>query len=308
MAMKATLLVASIFGAFALVAPPLGAQTTSAPARNSAPEPRSTGAPPVARAMPGPVAPTPAIGPAYADLADLVLAAPVIADAAIRSTARIKGAEAAGVAPDRTRLYLEVDVTALIRGTGGLPPRIGYLLDVATDARGRVPKLKNARVLIFARPVSGTTDQVQLIAPDAQLDWTPALDARTRQIARDVLASDAPPVITGIGNAFHVPGALPGEGETQVFLTTADQRPVSLSILRRPGEPPRWAVALSEIVDEAAGPPARDTLLWYRLACALPPALPDKSTASLEPADADLAREDYRFVLSALGACGRMRG
>ena len=68
-----------------------------------------------------------------------------------------------------------------------------------------------------------------------------------------------------IGNAFHVAGSLPGEGETQMFLTTADARPVSLSILRRPGEQPRWAVALAEIVDEAAGPPQRDTFLWYRL-------------------------------------------
>ncbi|KAA5569740.1 hypothetical protein F3G50_31575, partial [Pseudomonas aeruginosa] len=81
---------------------------------------------------------------------------------------------------------------------------------------------------------------------------------RIRQIARDLVAPDAPPVITGVGNAFHVPGALPGEGETQVFLTTANGAPVSLSILRRPGEQPRWAVALSEIVDEAAAPPARD--------------------------------------------------
>lgn len=267
-----------------------------------------TNAPSPAYAPPAMTVAGPVAGPGYADLADLVLAAPVIADAAIRSTTRIKGAEAVGVAPGKIRLYVEADITALIRGTGGLPPRIGYLLDVAPDANGRLPKFKKARVLVFARPAPGTTDQLQLIAPDAQRDWTPDLDARTRRIAQEVLAADAPPVITGIGNAFHVPGALPGEGETQVFLTTQDQRPVSLSILRRPGEQPRWAVALSEIVDEAAAPPARDTLLWYRLACALPQALPERSTASLEAADAQIAREDYGFVLSALGPCGRTRG
>lgn len=247
-------------------------------------------------------------GPSYADLADLVLAAPVIADATIRSTARIKGAEATGVASGRTRFYVEADVTALIRAPDGLPSRVGYLLDVAPDARGRTPKLKKARVLLFARAVPGTAGQLQLVAPDAQLAWAPALDARVRDIARATLAADAPPAITGIGNAFHVPGALPGEGETQVFLQTADGRPVSLSILRRPGEEPRWAVALSEIVDEAAGPPARDTLLWYRLACALPPALPESSTAELGANDAERARADYRFVVSALGPCGRTRG
>jgi hypothetical protein len=232
-------------------------------------------------------------GPGYADIADLVLSAPVIADATVRSTAKIKPAEAPNLAPGLVRLYVDVDVTALIRGADGLPPRIGYLLDVAPDSAGRVPKFKKARVLLFA--------------PDAQIDWTPSADARARKIAKDALASDAPPVITGIGNAFHVAGALPGEGETQIFLTTADQRPVSLSVLRRPGEQPRWAVALSEIVDESAAPPAPETLLWYRMACALPATLPERSTGSLEAADAAIAREDYAFVIAALGPCGRTR-
>ena len=115
----------------------------------------------------------------------------------------------------------------------------------------------------------------------------------------------APPAITGIGNAFHVPGALPGEGETQVFLQTADARPVSLSILRRPGEQPRWSVSLGEIVEEGGGPPPRDTLLWYRLACALPRSLPDTAIDQLSPDDAARAREEYDVVLTALGACGR---
>ncbi len=246
-------------------------------------------------------------GIGYADIADLVLSAPIIADATVRSTSKIKAAEAPNLAPGLVRLYVEVDVTALVRGADGLPPRIGYLLDVMPDSAGRVPKFKKARVLIFARPVAGAVNQVQLVAPDAQLDWTPASDARARRIAKDALASDAPPVITGVGNAFHVAGALPGEGETQIFLTTADQRPVSLSILRRPGEQPRWAVALSEIVDESAAPPAPETLLWYRMACALPPTLPERSTTSLEAADATIAREDYAFVLAALGRCGRTR-
>jgi len=245
--------------------------------------------------------------PGYADLADLVLASPVIADATIRSAARIKGAEAAGLAPGLTRFYVEADVAALIRGAAGLPPRVGYLVDVAPDARGRVPKLKKARVLIFARTVPGSPDQLQLSAPDAQLAWTPSLDARVREIGRAALAADAPPAITGVASAFHVAGSLPGEGETQLFLRTADQRPVSLSILRRPGERPRWSVALGEIVDEGAGPPARDTLLWYRLACDLPAALPAESVASLEPADAAIAQEDYRFVIESLGPCGRKR-
>src|SRR3546814_13147877 len=63
----------------------------------------------------------------------------------------------------------------------------------------------------------------------------------------------------------------------------------------------RWAVALSEIVDNAAAPPRPDTLLWYRLACALPPELPQSSLATADPATASQARADYRFVLRSLG-------
>ena len=268
---------------------------------------------PAAAAFPGQSAPIPAVsrdagsGISYADLTDLVIASPVIADATIRSAVRLKGADAVGVAPGFTRFYVEADLGALVRGAGGLPPRIGYLLDIAPDSSGRLPKLKKMRVLLFGRPVAGRPDQIQLAAPDAQIIWSSADDARVRAIATALVAADAPPVITGIGNVFHVPGALPGEGETQVFLTTANGAPVSLTVLRRPGEQPRWAVALSEIVDEAAAPPARDTLLWYRLACALPADLPEQSIASLAASDATLAREDYGYVREQLGACRRTR-
>lgn len=243
----------------------------------------------------------------YADAADLVLASPLILDATVRSASRIKGPEAATVATGHVRFYVEADVAALIRGAGGVPPRIGYLVDLPLDAGGRPPKLKKVRVLLFARAVAGGGSMIQLVAPDAQVAWTPTMDARTRAIVTAALAPDAPPRITGIGNAFHVPGALPGEGETQVFLTTADNQPVSLSVLRRPGEAPRWAVALSEIVDDAAAPPAPGTLLWYRLACSLPRALPARSTAALATGDAEQAQADYRTVIEALGPCGRTR-
>lgn len=244
-------------------------------------------------------------GLSYADQADLVLASPVIADVAIRSAARIKGAEAARVAPGMARFYVEADVLSLLRSPGAMPPRVGYLLDVAPDAAGRLPRLRKQRVLVFARAVPGGGGQLQLVSPAAQQPWSPGTDASIRRIAAEAVGREAPPAITGVGNAFHVPGSLPGEGETQIFLQTADNRPVSLSVLRRPGEEPRWAVALSEIVDDAAAPPARDTLLWYRLACALPPQLPARSTAQMEGNDADTAREDYAFVLARLGRCER---
>lgn len=239
----------------------------------------------------------------YADIADLVVQSPLIIDATIRSASRIKGAEAAGLAAGLTRFYVEADVVALVRGSSAIPQRIGWLVDVAPDWRGKVPNLRKRRVVAFARPVTGRPGQVQLVTPVAQRDWSPALDQLARGIARQAAAPDAPPVITDVGNAFHVPGALPGEGETQIFLRTEGNRPAALSILRRPGERPRWSVALSEIIDDAATTPERDTLLWYRLACALPAELPERSTASLAPEDADVARADYGFVIAQLGPC-----
>ncbi|MDF2493300.1 MAG: hypothetical protein K0S66_234 [Sphingomonas sp.] len=241
----------------------------------------------------------------YTEMADLLIGSPLVLDATIASAVRIKGAEAANVPPGFMRFYIEADVTALIRGPGAIPPRVGYVLDARVGPDGRAPKYRKARVILFARPVPGDATQIQLTGPDSQQAWSPELDSLTRRISRELVAPDAPPVVTGIGNAFHVTGSLPGEGETQVFLTTQDNRPVSLSILRRPGEQPRWAVALSEIVDDAAGPPQRDTLLWYRLACGLPRALPARSTQALEPADAEIAQADYRFVLQQLGPCVR---
>nr|WP_206365749.1 hypothetical protein [Sphingomonas naasensis] len=244
----------------------------------------------------------PTVLPSYATVAGLVLGAPLIVDARIRSAVRIKGAEAANVAPGRGRFYIEADVTGVIRGAA-VAPRIGYVADLPLTDRGREPKLKKQRVLLFARPVAGRPDQVQLATLDGQRAWSAELDSLVRGIVRETIAADAPPAITGVGNAFHVPGSLPGEGETQVFLQTKNGAPVSLQILRRPGEQPRWSVSLGDIVDESAGPPRPNTLLWYRLACGLPRQLPAESLESGDSANAAVAREDYAMVLAALGPC-----
>jgi hypothetical protein len=243
--------------------------------------------------------------PPYAEYADLILAAPVIVDANIHGATRLKGPDAVGVVPGMARLYVEADVTALIRSDAPLPPRIAYVLDVPVDPQGRLPKLRKQRVLLFGRPVAENPGLLQLVRPDAQRNWTPGGDSLTRRITQEILATDAPPQVTGVGNAFHVAGDLPGNGETQIFLTTADSRPVSLTIQHRQGEQPSWSVALSDVVGEGTPPPAPNTLLWYRLACALPAALPDSSVAALEAPDAQTAREDYLLVIRTLGPCDR---
>lgn len=243
--------------------------------------------------------------PSYVTVADLILAAPAVLDVRVKSSTRIKGPEAANAPAGHARFYVEADVLALIRSTAPLPARVGYVVDVPLDARGRVPKLNKQRFLVFARAVPGQATMLQLPRLDGQRAWSAELDALARRIAREVVDPAAPPAVTGLGNAFHVPGTLPGEGETQIFVQTATGAPISLSILRRPGEQRRWAVALGEIVDDAAGPPPRDTLLWYRLACGLPRQLPASSLNEQTPADAALARQDYAFVLQQLGPCRR---
>src|SRR3546814_3831426 len=96
------------------------------------------------------------------------------------------------------------------------------------------------------------------------------LEAQLRAILTELVEPGAPPAITGIANGFHVPGTLPGEGETQLFLNTVTGDPVSLTVLTAADGSRRWAAAFGEIVDGSAAVPARDTLAWYRLACGLP--------------------------------------
>jgi hypothetical protein len=252
-----------------------------------------------------PVAPAPqALSWSYADTADVFAGAPLVLRAKIVAATALKGTSAA---PGTTRFFIEADAIALIRGAGGVAPRVRYLVDIAPDSRGRLPKLKKLDVLLAAQPVAGRPGEIQLVAPDAQQRWSAPLDARVRSIATAAADPAAPPEVTGIASAFHVAGTVIGEGETQIFIATASGAPVSLSILRRPGESPRWALALGEIVDEAAAKPARDTLTWYRLACFLPTDLPVAAARDLSTADADIAREDYALVMRDLGACPRTR-
>ncbi len=240
----------------------------------------------------------------YPDIADLYGASPIVLRAKIVSATALKD-QAAGAGTKR--FYVEGTVTTLIRGSQGVAPRLAWLVDVAPDSRNRLPRLKNADVLIAALPVAGRPGEIRLAGRDAQQPWSAPLEQRVRAVVAAAVAADAPPVVTGVASAFHSPGTIPGEGETQIFLTTADKSPVSLTVLRRPGQQPRWAFAQGEIVDEAAEPPAVDTLAWYRLACFLPVALPEATVQELSASDAEVARADYRFVLGQLGPCPRVR-
>lgn len=265
-------------------------------------------------AMQAPVA-APAASPySYADIADLATIAPIVLHARIYSAAPLKPAQATGVAAGYSRVYVEADVVSLIRGNGPLAARISYLVDLPADAKGRPPKLKKKQpVLLFARPVAGAaagssnTGSIRLVAPDAQLPWDPATETQLRAILTELVKPGAPPAITGIANGFHVPGTLPGEGETQLFLDTRTGEPVSLTVLTAADGSRRWAAAFGEIVDGSAAVPGQGTLAWYRLACGLPRQLPLNKLAGTAPEDRRKAASDYAVVLGALGECTRTR-
>lgn len=273
-----------------------------------------TGGIPAVSAMQEPAAAAPASPYSYADVADLATIAPMAIHARIASAAVLKPERAPGVAAGHSRFYVEADVISLIRGSGPLAARIAYLVDLPNAANGKPVKLKKKQpVLLFARPVAGATagssntGSVRLVAPDAQLPWDPATEARLRAILTELVKPGAPPAITGVDNGFHVPGSLPGEGETQLFFNTATGEPMSLTILTSADGSRRWAAAFGEIVDGSAAVPPRDTLAWYRLACGLPRQLPMSKLKGTAPEDQRKAASDYAIVLGALGECTRTR-
>ena len=242
----------------------------------------------------------------FADLADLALPAPVVADIRIVDARALEPERAPGVAAGRVRVYVEAELLALIRGARGAAATLRFLVDVPADAGGRPPRLEKGRFLVFGSVEPARPGELRLVAPDAMIAWTAEGDAAVRAIAQAAVDGSAPPAVTGIASAFHVPGTILGESETQVFLATAAGTPVSVSVVRRPGQAPRWGAAFGEVVDEAAGRPAPDTLGWYRLACAgLPMTLP---AAKVEGGDPAAAAADWALVRRDLGDCPRARG
>ena len=243
----------------------------------------------------------------YADLADLSTAAPIIIRATIKDAIKVAPERAPNAPPGTQRFYIIASTNALIRGQSGIGETIRYVIDLPLDDRGRAPKIKKKPFIIFARRTSGGGDNIQLVAQDAQIEWTPSREQRVRSLVRELVAQDAPPAITRIGSAFHVPGTIIGEGETQIFMETETGSPISITVLKRDGQRKFWAVSLGEIVDEAARAPLRNSLLWYRLACFLPRQLPARALTSDSAANAQQARNDYQLVLRDLGDCPRSR-
>lgn len=231
----------------------------------------------------------------YTDLAVLTLDAPVIVHARIVKADPVPARDAPGVSAGSVRMHVYAALAGAILAPDAVPAAIDYLVDLPLTARGRPPLLRGAEVLLFLRR---DARDFQLANARGEVAWSAATEATVREILTEA-RSGTVPAITGIGNAFRVPGNVAGEAESQFFLNTADGKPVSLVVLTRPGEAQRLSLALGDVIDDAAEGIPHDTLRWYRLACFLPAALP----ATIE-ADAGL-NADYAFVLKSLGPCGQ---
>jgi hypothetical protein len=243
----------------------------------------------------------------YADIADLVVISPLIVDVTVRNVRKLSAELSAGVPTSLERVLVEADVMALIRGEGGITPRVRFLLDVPKNAKGKIPKLQKQRMYLFGRQVAGRPGEVQLARPNALALFSTTNDALVRAITKEAVQVNAPRRITSVSSAFHSAGTVLGEGETQIFLKTDKDQPLSLTILSRPGQQKIWAVSTAEVIDASATAPQRFTLLWYRLACDLPRTLPSDRIEGASNADTARAQADYRFVIESLGPCGRKR-
>lgn len=241
----------------------------------------------------------------YADLTDLAERSDLVVKAQIRRQIALEPERAPGVAPGFVRLYIEARTLALIAGSSTVGESLNYLVDVPLDARGKAPRLKDREMLLFADMVPSRPGSLQLTGKNAQLAYSPELEARLRPILTALVAPDKPPVVTGIRDALAVPGTLAGESETQIFLSTTTRSPVSITVLRRPGQAPVWGVSWGEIIDSSARPPQRESLRWYRLACALPQRLPSSANLARDADARRLAEADYGFVMQQLGSCNR---
>ena len=245
--------------------------------------------------------------PTYADLVSMAEAAPIVVEVEIRDQAVLEPERAPGLQPGMARVYIESSTVNLLKGPSAVGGEFAFLADVPLNAKGKVSKMKEQRWLLFARPVAGNPGQLQLIDPEAYLPAIPTEVARTRAVIAELVDPAAPPVVTGVNEVITVEGNLAGESETQMFLSTRSDAPVSITVVRRPGMLPSWGVSWSEIVDQSARPPQRDTLEWYRLACGLPPALSSEAFLQGDAAARRMGQDDFAFVLEQLGPCNRTR-
>ena len=251
-------------------------------------------------------------GPTDADVVSLAKRADMVVRAQVAGVTRVNTASQRIPAPGHARYYVEATTGALLFGAAPIGGSLRYLVDLPQDgpANGVITgmgpaELPGRDVILFASPVPGRPEDLKLIAPTAQILWTPDEEVRLRAVLRSRVARNAPSNVTRVREMLYVPGNLAGQGRTQIFLDTEGGRSASITVRHEPGQAPAWGVSFSAVVATAGRPPARGTLEWYSLACFLPPAPAERANISATYEGKMQALTDYLMVLAALGSCPR---
>jgi hypothetical protein len=244
-----------------------------------------------------------AITPTWTDIADLVLASPIVLVVDIGDVDRLSRRDAPDVPPGQVRALVQGSLRNALKAPSVLPAGAAWLWQGTADRRGRPPFAKPQPVILFAAPLSGGSNPevqpLRLVSPHGQQPWSAAAEAQVRRILAEAVKPGADgTMVTAVIDGFRTAGSVDGASESQFFLQTKGNRPMTLLVRRAPDADPQLRVATDEFVDRAA-PVARETLTWRGLACGLPPELPPALRA-----DTALA-EDYGFARRAIGACGR---
>lgn len=243
--------------------------------------------------------------PTYVDLVTMAMAADTVAIVTVEEQIPFPPERAPNLAPSKVRLYIEALTQSLLVAPQGVGAELVYVVDQERDDDGDAPDLEDRTFLIFGDLSRSQPGAIQLLSSDSMLPAGPRIESRVRRVLTQLAAADAPPAITGVRDVISVPGNLAGESETQMFVETESDAPVSLSVIRRPGMAPEWGVSLGELVDASATPPQPESLEWFQFACFLPHELPADSFLQTDRASQERAREDYAFILAELGPCER---
>lgn len=242
--------------------------------------------------------------PNYADWADLALAAPAVVDADLTRVSRLSHSQAPDVPEGKMRLLVEGRLNAALKAPSVLPLRAEWLWQGPAAPRHQIEFQRSDRMLIFVEPIPGSSkagiQQYRLVSANGQQPWSPEAE----KVVRAILQEAAQPenrglMVTGVTDAHVTYGTIEGIRQSQFFLSTIGNRPITLVVERAPDAPPaRITATASEFISNAATVKP-ETLLWHALACGLPEDLPEKL------AEDSALSEDYAAARADIGICER---
>lgn len=241
----------------------------------------------------------------YDDMMAIIIDSNLVADIIVKKVQKLPASQSIGVPVTQKRLLITANVQSLIRAEQGINSEIKFLYDAPVDSRGKVPKLKKQRFFAFGRNVVNRPDFIKLSYVDSIMPYDQQTDLLIRSAITEVIAPNAAQKITGISSAFHSPGTIIGEGETQIFLNTEFRQPMAISVVSKSDQRRNWSVSTSEVIDINATEPKRRSLLGHRLACSLPQNIQSNLIESNSPTDTRKAADDYAYVRNAIGPCVR---